>query len=97
MQAPEVVTFGCRLNSYESEVMRAHAMASGEDGLDFTRIILREAAKHLEPEGVLIVEIGHNRDDLEAAFPETSFTWLATSSGDQNVFLLRSADLAKLA
>ena len=73
------------------------ALASGEDGLDFTRIILREAAKHLEPDGVLVVEIGHNRDDLEAAFPETSFTWLATSSGDQNVFLLRNADLAKLA
>jgi ribosomal protein L3 glutamine methyltransferase len=72
------------------------ALASGEDGLDFTRIILREAGKHLEPDGVLIVEIGHNRDDLEAAFPETSFTWLSTSSGDQNVFMLRSADLARL-
>ncbi|MFC3711449.1 tRNA (N(6)-L-threonylcarbamoyladenosine(37)-C(2))-methylthiotransferase MtaB [Sphingoaurantiacus capsulatus] len=31
--SPEIVTFGCRLNAYESEVMRAHAMASGEDGL----------------------------------------------------------------
>ncbi len=28
--APEIVTFGCRLNAYESEVMRAHAAASGE-------------------------------------------------------------------
>jgi threonylcarbamoyladenosine tRNA methylthiotransferase MtaB len=27
---PEIVTFGCRLNSYESEVMRAHALAGGE-------------------------------------------------------------------
>jgi len=26
---PEVVTFGCRLNSYESEVMREHAKAAG--------------------------------------------------------------------
>lgn len=31
--APEIVTFGCRLNSYESEVMRAHALASGERNL----------------------------------------------------------------
>ena len=31
--APEIVTFGCRLNSYESEVMRAHALASGEPDL----------------------------------------------------------------
>jgi HemK-like putative methylase len=39
------------------------ALGSGEDGLDFTRIILREAKKHLTDNGLLIVEIGHNRDD----------------------------------
>ena len=38
------------------------ALGSGEDGLDFTRIILREAKKHLTDNGILIVEIGHNRD-----------------------------------
>ena len=27
--APEIITFGCRLNAYESEVMRAHAEAAG--------------------------------------------------------------------
>ncbi len=69
------------------------ALASGEDGLDFVRIILREAAKHLNPEGLLIVEIGHNRDELEQAFPETSFVWLDTSAGDEFVFMLRREDL----
>ena len=29
LKSPEVITFGCRLNTYESEVMRGHAMASG--------------------------------------------------------------------
>ena len=29
MSDPEIITFGCRLNSYESEVMRAHARDSG--------------------------------------------------------------------
>jgi threonylcarbamoyladenosine tRNA methylthiotransferase MtaB len=28
---PEIVTFGCRLNAYESEVMRRHAKAAGLD------------------------------------------------------------------
>ena len=28
---PTVITLGCRLNAYESEVMRAHAMAAGLD------------------------------------------------------------------
>jgi threonylcarbamoyladenosine tRNA methylthiotransferase MtaB len=29
MSAPEIVTFGCRLNAFESEVMRGHAGAAG--------------------------------------------------------------------
>lgn len=29
MTEPEIITFGCRLNAYESEVMRAHADAAG--------------------------------------------------------------------
>jgi ribosomal protein L3 glutamine methyltransferase len=70
------------------------ALASGKDGLDFVRIILREAASHLEAEGLLVVEIGNNRDALEAAFPETPFVWLDTSAGDQSVFLLRREDLS---
>lgn len=72
------------------------ALASGSDGLDFTRIILREAGEHLNPEGVLIVEIGHNRDVLEQAFPDTPFTWLDTSAGDRYVFLLRRSELPEL-
>lgn len=69
------------------------ALASGDDGLDFTRTILREAAAHLTPNGVLVVEIGHNREALEAAFPETPFIWLDTAAGDDFVFLLRREDL----
>ena len=69
------------------------ALGSGEDGLDFTRIILREAAGHLNPGGLLVVEIGHNRDALEAAYPDTAFIWLDTSAGDRFVFLLRREDL----
>ena len=69
------------------------ALASGEDGLDFTRILLKQAARHLSPKGLLIVEIGHNREALERAFPDTSFVWLDTSAGDENVFILRREDL----
>jgi len=39
------------------------------------------------------VEIGHNRDALEAAYPTLPFTWLETASGDQFVFMLRREDL----
>ncbi len=69
------------------------ALASGEDGLDFTRTLLREAASHLNPNGILVVEIGHNKDELEQAFPDTTFVWLDTSAGDRFVFMLRREDL----
>ena len=69
------------------------ALASGEDGLDFVRTIFREAAKHLSPAGLLVVEIGHNREELEKAFPDTLFVWLDTSAGDEYVFMLRREDL----
>jgi ribosomal protein L3 glutamine methyltransferase len=69
------------------------ALGSGDDGLDFTRIILREAKKHLNENGLLVVEIGHNREALEAAYPSLPFTWLDTAAGDEYVFMLQAADL----
>jgi ribosomal protein L3 glutamine methyltransferase len=71
----------------------ALALGSGEDGLDATREILSQAKAHLNPGGLLVVEIGHNRDVLEAAYPDLPFTWLDTESGDQFVFMLRREDL----
>ncbi|MBS0588682.1 MAG: 50S ribosomal protein L3 N(5)-glutamine methyltransferase [Proteobacteria bacterium] len=70
-----------------------NALASGEDGLDATRQILRQAARHLTDDGILVVEIGHNRDALEQAFPRLPFTWLETSAGDGFVFLLQKDQL----
>ncbi|MFB0935757.1 MAG: 50S ribosomal protein L3 N(5)-glutamine methyltransferase [Propionivibrio sp.] len=69
------------------------ALASGEDGLDFVRVLLKEAAQHLNPDGILVVEIGHNKDELERTFPRLSFVWLDTSAGDRFVFMLRRKDL----
>jgi len=69
------------------------ALASGEDGLDFTRTLLSEANDHLNPGGLLVVEIGHNRDELELAYPNTPFTWLDTAAGDGFVFMLRQEEL----
>ncbi len=69
------------------------ALGSGIDGLDATREILKQAAVHLNPGGILIVEIGHNRDVLEAAYPDLPFNWLTVSAGDEFVFLLYREDL----
>ncbi|HSI95641.1 MAG: 50S ribosomal protein L3 N(5)-glutamine methyltransferase [Methylophilaceae bacterium] len=69
------------------------ALASGEDGLEHTHTLIEHAAQHLHPGGLLVVEIGHNRDVLEAAYPHLPFTWLEVSGGDEFVFLLTREQL----
>jgi ribosomal protein L3 glutamine methyltransferase len=70
------------------------ALGSGVAGLDHTHTILREAANYLSDEGILVVEIGHNRDALVDAYPDLPFTWLEVESGNQFVFLLTKQQLA---
>ncbi len=69
------------------------ALASGRDGLAHTRTILAQAKSHLNPGGLLVVEIGHNRKALERAFPKLPFHWPTVSAGPGFVFVLRREDL----
>ena len=72
------------------------ALGSGEAGLDHTHTLLKEAANHLIEGGVLVVEIGHNREALLDAYPDVPFVWLEVSSGNQFVFLLTKEDLLQI-
>src|SRR5437667_17746 len=69
------------------------ALAGGDDGLDAVRTILARAGDFLNPDGLLVVELGQNRAAAEAAFPRLPFTWLSTESSDDAVFLLRREEL----
>ena len=74
----------------------ALALAGGADGMDFIRRLLAQAAQHLTPEGVLVLEIGHERPHFDAAFPTLDVVWLPTSAGDDQVLLLTRAALTAL-
>ncbi|MFT3758344.1 50S ribosomal protein L3 N(5)-glutamine methyltransferase [Thauera sp.] len=69
------------------------ALAAGDDGLDVVRKLIAEGAEHLNPNGLLAVEVGHNRGIVEEAFPDLPFTWLSTRGGDDMVFVLKREDL----
>jgi ribosomal protein L3 glutamine methyltransferase len=71
----------------------AQALAGGSDGLDVVRRILACARDHLAPSGVIVIEIGAGRAAVEAAFPVLEATWLETSAGGDQVFLLQRHQL----
>lgn len=69
------------------------ALAAGHDGNDVLRRILKTARQHLNPGGTLVVDMGHNRELVEAAFPRLPFLWLSTAASDGGVFALKAEDL----
>ena len=73
------------------------ALAGGADGMDFIRTLLHDLPSRLSSTGVLVLEIGNEREHFEAAFPTLEAVWLATSAGDDQVLLLTSDSLSALA
>ena len=71
------------------------ALAGGDDGMDLVRTILRDAPQHLTPQGVLVLEIGHERAHFEHAFRRLEAVWLETSAGDDQVALLTRDALSR--
>jgi len=69
------------------------ALAGGADGMDLVRRILEAAPRFLTQDGVLVLEIGHERDFFEAAFPELSPVWLDTAEASDQLLLLTREQL----
>jgi ribosomal protein L3 glutamine methyltransferase len=69
------------------------ALAAGDDGMDVIRRIMRDARAHLNDGGILVVELGDGREYFEAAFPDIPVTWLSTSGGDDQVFMIDKESL----
>ncbi|VUD56624.1 50S ribosomal protein L3 glutamine methyltransferase [Thalassocella blandensis] len=71
-------------------------LASGDDGLNFTRELLKQAGQWLTEDGLLVVEVGNSWVALEQAFPNVAFTWPELENGGHGVFVLSKAQLADL-
>jgi ribosomal protein L3 glutamine methyltransferase len=69
------------------------ALAAGRTGLDSVRVILREAHRHLQPGGVLIVEVGDTEVAVRRAYRRLPFVWLEFERGGGGVFLLTREQL----
>ena len=62
--------------------------AGGSDGMDFIRVLLKDAPRHMSQDGVLVLEIGNERPCFEAAFAQLEVVWLETSAGEDQVLLV---------
>ncbi len=77
----------------EFQAEPALALGSGDDGLDFTRRLLREARQYLSDDGIMIVEVGNSWPALEQAYPRVPFTWIEFEQGGHGVFALTANQL----
>lgn len=72
-------------------------LGAGDDGLDLARQILDAASAHLNPDGLLLLEVGNSWLALEAAFPQVAFTWVELESGGHGVLAMRAQELRESA
>jgi ribosomal protein L3 glutamine methyltransferase len=70
------------------------ALAGGGDGMDLVRRILADAPRYLAPEGILVLEIGHEYEHFVAAFPQLEPVWLETAATSNQIMLLTREQLA---
>jgi len=71
----------------------ALGLAAGVQGLNCVIPMLRDAPAHLNPGGVMIVEVGNSAEALVEILPRVPFTWLEFEFGGHGVFLLEASQL----
>ncbi len=69
------------------------ALAGGDDGLDAVRVLIKDAPRFLAHGGALVVEVGHNRAAVEAAFPRLPVVWLPAAGAEDGVFIVKREEL----
>ncbi len=70
----------------------AIGLGSGDDGLEVTRKILKQAVNFLTETGLLFVEVGASWAILEESFPEISFNWCELENGE-GIFMMSYDEL----
>lgn len=69
-------------------------LRSDENGVALPMRILEQAAGHLAPEGLLIMEVGYSWPELERRCPRHPFLWLSFEGGGEGVLALTREQLS---
>ncbi|GGO75905.1 50S ribosomal protein L3 glutamine methyltransferase [Marinobacterium nitratireducens] len=70
------------------------ALGSGDDGLDLTRALLRQACDFLADDGLLVVEVGNSEVHLMQQYPQIPFIWVDLEHGN-GVFTITADELRR--
>ena len=69
------------------------ALHAADDGLQCVMQLLWQADRHLNENGILIVEVGNAQYPLKTRYPMVPFCWLAFERGGEGIFLLKKSDV----
>jgi ribosomal protein L3 glutamine methyltransferase len=69
------------------------ALASGDDGLDLTRLILQQAAAHMTEHAWLFVEVGNSEVNFEERFGDLEVHWCNLNNGGSGIFAINKTSL----
>lgn len=69
------------------------ALTSGQDGLDFTKAFLKQAADYMTDNALLVFEVGNSGEALEQQYPDMPLTWLDFEHGGVGVFVMNKHEV----
>jgi ribosomal protein L3 glutamine methyltransferase len=73
------------------------ALVGGPTGIEAAERLIEGALAHLEPDGLLAVEVGGAAGTLMRAYPRLPLTWVELDYGGEGVFVITAEELASVA
>ena len=69
------------------------ALDGGDDGMELVARIIRQAGEHLSPDGLMVLEIGHEARHFERRFPRLEFAYVPVTQGANRIVALSAQAL----
>ncbi len=69
------------------------ALAGGEDGMELVARILAAAPGYLQPDGLLVVEIGHEARHFARRFDRLEWAWIGVAQGEDRIVAVGASAL----